>query len=198
MADIAPRRAVDRASKAYADTKPQLEPDQALLLKDMMIGFKNSCMELNDEDLETFKKLNKEKAQYIIQFDKNIQEYKDYLDVTEEQLAGLGEDYKNKLEKTPEGKYRVTLDYPDYVPFMLNPESDEARKELEYKYNRRGGAENVELLEKTLTLRRQIAQLLGYKNHAQLKLENRMAKNPETVEKFLKDSQKRHKPMSKE
>ena len=62
-----------RAIKAYADTKPQLEPDQALLLKDMMIGFKNSGMELNDEDLETFKKLNKEKAQYIIQFDKNIQ-----------------------------------------------------------------------------------------------------------------------------
>ena len=184
MVDIATRRDVYRAIKAYADTKPQLEPDQALLLKDMMIGFKNSGMELNDEDLETFKKLNKEKAQYIIQFDKNIQEYKDYLDVTEEQLAGLGEDYKNKLEKTPEGKYRVTLDYPDYVPFMLNSESDEARKELEYKYNRRGGAENVELLEKTLTLRRQIAQLLGYKNHAQLKLENRMAKNPETVEKF--------------
>ena len=198
MVDIATRRDVYRAIKAYADTKPQLEPDQALLLKDMMIGFKNSGMELNDEDLETFKKLNKEKAQYIIQFDKNIQEYKDYLDVTEEQLAGLGEDYKNKLEKTPEGKYRVTLDYPDYVPFMLNSESDEARKELEYKYNRRGGAENVELLEKTLSLRRQIAQLLGYKNHAQLKLENRMAKNPETVEKFLKDLQKRLKPMSKE
>ena len=177
MVDVATRRDVYRAIKAYADTKPQLEPDQALLLKDMMIGFKNSGMELNDEELETFKKLNKEKAQYIIQFDKNVQEYKDYLDVDED---------------------RVTLDYPDYVPFMLNSDSDAARKELEFKYNRRGGEENVELLEKTLTLRRQIAQLLGYKNHAQLKLENRMAKNPETVEKFLKDLQKRLQPMAKQ
>ncbi len=198
MVDVATRRDVYRAIKAYADTTPQLEPDQALLLKDMMIGFKNSGMELNDEELETFKKLNKEKAQYVIQFDKNVQEYKDYLDVDEAQLQGLGADYISKLQKTPQGKYRVTLDYPDYVPFMLNAESDAARKELEFKYNRRGGEENVELLEKTLTLRRQIAQLLGYKNHAQLKLENRMAKNPETVEKFLKDLQKRLQPMAKQ
>ena len=198
MVDVATRRDVYRAIKAYADTKPQLEPDQALLLKDMMIGFKNSGMELNDEELETFKKLNKEKAQYIIQFDKNVQEYKDYLDVDEARLQGLGADYISKQKKTPQGKYRVTLDYPDYVPFMLNSDSDAARKELEFKYNRRGGEENVELLEKTLTLRRQIAQLLGYKNHAQLKLENRMAKNPETVEKFLKDLQKRLQPMAKQ
>lgn len=197
MVDVATRRDVYRAIKAYADTKPVLEPDQALLLKDMMIGFKNSGMDLNDEDLETFKKLNKEKAQYVISFDKNVQEYKDYLDVTEDQLKGLGEDYISKLQKTPEGKYRVTLDYPDYVPFMLNSESDGARKELEFKYNRRGGEENVALLEKTLTLRREIARLLGYKNFAQLKLENRMAKNPDNVFSFLRDLEKRLKPMAK-
>lgn len=197
MVDVATRRDVYRAIKAYADTQPQLEPDQALLLKDMMIGFKNSGMGLNDEDLETFKKLNKEKAEYVIQFDKNVQEYKDYLDVAPEQLKGLGEDYISKLNKTPEGKYRVTLDYPDYVPFMLNSESDDARKELEFKYNRRGGEENVKLLENTLSLRRQIAQLLGYKNHAALKLENRMAKNPDNVFSFLKDLEKKLKPMAK-
>ena len=196
MVDVATRRDIYRAIKAYADTKPDLEPDQALLLKDMMIGFKNSGMDLNDEDLETFKKLNKEKAQYIIKFDKNVQEYKDHLEVTKEQLQGLGEDYIAKLQKTEDGKYRVTLDYPDYVPFMLNSTSTQARKELEYKYNCRGGEENVELLEKTLALRQQIAQLLGYKNHAQLKLENRMAKNPDNVFDFLKDLEKRLKPMA--
>ena len=197
MIDIATRRDVYRAIKAYADTKPTLEPDQARLLKDMMIGFKNSGMELSDEDLETFKKLHKEKAQYVIQFSKNIQEYKDYLDVTLPELSGMGEDYIAKLQKTEDGKYRVTLDYPDYIPFMQNADSDQARKELEFKYNRRGGEANVALLEKTLTLRREIAHLLGYKNHAQLKLENRMAKNPDRVFAFLRDLEKRLKPMAK-
>ena len=196
MVDVATRRDVYRAIREYTDTNPQLDPVQAKLVKEMLIGFKNSGMELNDEDLEKFKALNKEKAEYVIKFDKNVQEYKDPLAVTADQLKGLGNDYIEKLEKTDDGKYLVTLDYPDYVPFMLNADDEDARKALEFKYNRRGGQENVELLEKTLTLRRQIARLLGYENHAQLKLEDRMAKNPETVMKFLKNLQKKLKPLA--
>lgn len=197
MVDVATRRDVYKAIREYTDTKPQLGPVEAKLVKEMLIGFKNSGMDLNDEDLEKFKALNKEKAEYIIKFDKNIQEYKDPLPVTKEQLKGLGEDYISKLSRTEDGKYLVTLDYPDYVPFMLNADDEKARKELEFKFNRRGGEENVELLEKTLTLRREIAHLLGYKNHAELKLEDRMAKNPKTVMKFLKDLQKKLKPLGK-
>lgn len=197
MVDVATRRDVYKAIREYTDTNPRLDPVQAKLVKEMLIGFKNSGMDLNDADLEKFKALNKEKAEYIIKFDKNIQEYKDPLAVTQEQLRGLGEDYIKKLSKTDDGKYLVTLDYPDYVPFMQNADDEQARKELEFKFNRRGGQENVELLEKTLTLRREIARLLGYKNHAELRLEDRMAKNPKTVMAFLKDLQKKLKPLGK-
>ncbi len=197
MVDVATRRDVYKAIREYTDTNPRLDPVQAKLVKEMLIGFKNSGMDLNDADLEKFKALNKEKAEYIIKFDKNIQEYKDPLAVTQEQLQGLGEDYIQKLSKTDDGKYLVTLDYPDYVPFMQNADDEQARKELEFKFNRRGGQENVELLEKTLTLRREIARLLGYKNHAELRLEDRMAKNPQTVMAFLKDLQKKLKPLGK-
>lgn len=197
MVDVATRRDVYKAIREYTDTNPQLDPVQAKLVKEMLIGFKNSGMDLNDADLEKFKALNKEKAEYIIKFDKNIQEYKDPLAVTQEQLKGLGEDYIQKLARTDDGKYLVTLDYPDYVPFMQNADDEQARKELEFKFNRRGGQENVELLEKTLTLRREIAHLLGYKNHAELRLEDRMAKNPKTVMAFLKDLQKKLKPLGK-
>lgn len=197
MVDVATRRDVYKAIREYTDTNPQLDSIQAKLVKEMLIGFKHSGMDLSDEDLEKFKALNKEKAEHVIKFDKNVQEYKDPLAVTREELQGLGEDYIGKLEKTEDGKFLVTLDYPDYVPFMLNADNEQARKALEYKYNRRGGEENVVLLEKTLTLRREIAHLLGYKTHADLKLENRMAKNPRTVMSFLKDLQKKLKPMSK-
>lgn len=197
MVDVATRRDVYKAIREYTDTNPRLDPVQAKLVKEMLIGFRNSGMDLNDADLEKFKALNKEKAEYIIKFDKNIQEYKDPLAITQEQLRGLGEDYIQKLSKTDDGKYLVTLDYPDYVPFMQNADDEQARKELEFKFNRRGGQENVELLEKTLTLRREIARLLGYKNHAELRLEDRMAKNPKTVMAFLKDLQKKLKPLGK-
>ena len=198
MVDVATRRDVYKAIREYTDTNPTLGPVESKLVKEMLIGFKNSGLDLSDEDLETFKKLNKEKSGYIINFDKNIREYQDPLPVTKEQLKGLGEDYIEKLAKDENGHYLVTLDYPDYVPFMLNADDEDARKALEFKYNRRGGKENVELLEKTLTLRRQIAHLLGYKTHADLKLENRMAKNPQTVEKFLKDLQKKLTPLARQ
>lgn len=197
MVDVATRRDIYKAIREYTDTNPKLGPVEAKLVKEMLIGFRNSGMELNDADLEKFKALNKKEAEYVIKFDQNIQEYKDPLYVSREQLKGMPEDYIGKLAKTDDGKYIVTLDYPDYVPFMQNADDEDARRELEYKYNRRGGEENVELLEKTLTLRREIAHLLGYKNHAQVKLENRMAKNPENVMHFLKDLQKKLKPLGK-
>jgi len=197
MVDVATRRDVYQAIRQYTDTNPQLDPVQAKLVKEMLIGFKNSGMELNDKDLETFKELNKKEAEDVINFDKNIQEYKDPLIVTKEQLQGLGEDYISKLEKTKDGKYVVTLDYPDYVPFMLNADDENARRELEYKYGRRGGQENVALLEDALTLRRQVAHLLGYPTHAHLKLKNRMAKDPKNVTVFLKDLEKKLQPLAK-
>lgn len=198
MVEVAARRDIYRAIRAYTDTNPQLDPVQAKLVKEMLIGFKYKGMDLNDEDLETFKQLNKEEAQHTINFDKNVREYKDPLYVTREQLKGLGEDYIQKLEKTDDGKYIVTLDYPDVVPFMRSAEDEKARQQLEYKYNRRGGMENVTLLEKTLTLRRDAAHLLGYKTYADLQLENRMAKNPQRVIDFLKDLQKKLTPLGKQ
>ena len=198
LIEVATRRDIYQAFKDYADTNPQLGPVEAKMLKDTMIGFKKSGLTLNDKDLETFKELNKQKAKNSIEFSKNIREYKDSLEVTKEQLDGMGEDYINKLNKTPEGKYIVTLDYPDYVPFMLNAKDEDARKALEFKYSRRGGKENIKLFEDTLTLRYQTAKLLGYKNHAENRLDTRMAKTPENVEKFLKDLEKKLRKLAKE
>ena len=197
MVDVAARRDIYRAIRQYTDTNPKLDPVQAKLVKEMLIGFKYKGMDLNDEDLEKFKAFNKEESQYAIEFDQNIREYKDPLYVTRDQLEGLGEDYIQKLQKTEDGKYVITLDYPDVIPFMKSAEDEEARKQLEYKYNRRGGEKNVALLEKSLTLRRQEAHLLGYKTYADLQLENRMAKNPKNVTSFLKDLQKKLTPFGK-
>ena len=198
MVDVSARRDLYKAIREYTDTKPQLGPVEAKLVKEMLLGFKYKGMDLNDEDLEKFKAINKEEAQHVITFDQNVREYKDPLYLTREQLRGMEEDYIQKLAKTDDGKYIVTLDYPDVIPFMRNAEDEDARRQLEFKYGRRGGKENIALLEKTITLRREAAHLLGYKNHAQLQLEERMAKNPETVIKFLKDLQKKLTPYGKQ
>lgn len=197
MIEVATRRDIYQAFKDYADTNPRLGEIEAKMLKDAMIGFRKSGLMLNDKDLEKFKDINKKKAENSINFSKNVREYKDDLYVTAEQLKGLGQDYINKLEKTQDGKYIITLNYPDYTPFMLNAEDEETRRQLEFKFSRRGGEQNVAMLEDTLLLRAKSAKLLGYKNHAENRLDTRMAKNPQTVIAFLKDLEVKLKPMVK-
>ena len=197
MVEVATRKDIYQAFKDYADTKPQLPKIEAKMLKDTMIGFRKSGLMLDDENLEKFKEIQKQKSKNAIEFSKNIREYKDTLSVTEEELKGLGQDYISRLEKDENGKYIITLNYPDYVPFMLNADDDNARKQLEEKYSRRGGTQNISLLEDNLFLRYQAAKLLGYPTHAHNRLDTRMAKNPKNVMNFLGDLEKKLKPLAK-
>lgn len=197
MVEVATRKDIYQAFKDYADTNPQLPKIEAKMLKDTMIGFRKSGLMLDDENLEKFKEIQKQKSKNSIEFSKNIREYKDTLSVTEEELKGLGQDYISRLEKDENGKYIITLNYPDYVPFMLNADDDNARKQLEEKYSRRGGEQNISLLEDNLFLRYQAAKLLDYPTHAHNRLDTRMAKNPKNVMNFLGDLEKKLKPLAK-
>ena len=197
MVEVATRKDIYQAFKDYADTNPKLPKIEAKMLKDTMIGFRKSGLMLDDKTLEKFKKIQKQKSKNAIEFSKNIREYKDNLAVTKEELSGLGEDYINRLEKDENDKYLITLNYPDYVPFMQNADDDNARKFLEEKYSKRGGTQNISLLEDNLFLRYQAAKLLGYKTHAHNRLDTRMAKNPKNVMNFLGDLEKKLKPLAK-
>lgn len=197
MVEVATRKDIYQAFKDYADTNPNLPKIEAKMLKDAMIGFRKSGLMLDDKNLEIFKDLQKKKSKNAIEFSKNIREYKDNLAVSKEELSGLGQDYISRLEKDENGKYIITLNYPDYVPFMLNADEDNARKQLEEKYSKRGGTQNISLLEDNLFLRYQTAKLLGYKTHAHNRLDTRMAKTPENVMNFLQDLEKKLKPLAK-
>ena len=190
------RKDVYKALKEYADTKPQLNHEDARLLAKWLERFERAGMALSEKDAKAYAKLNTERLNKITQYNVNLNNYKDELVVTREELDGLGETYINRLERTKEGKYIVTLKYPDYNPFMSSAKSEKARKSLQEKFARRGGKENVKLLEDTVELRRKQAALLGFKRYPDYVLPVRMAKNYETLEAFLKNLQKEVTPLA--
>ena len=55
--------------------------------------------------------------------------------------------------------------------------------------------ENTPILEELISLRQKQAELLGYKNLAHYVLEERMAKNPESVAQFLTNLSKKLQPL---
>lgn len=192
------RKDVYKALKEYADTNPQLNHEDMRLLSKWLERFERAGMALSEKDAEAYAKLNTERLNKITRYNVNLNNYKDELVVGREELDGLGETYINRLERTKDGKYIVTLKYPDYNPFMSSAKSEKARKALQEKFARRGGKENVKLLEDTVELRRKQAALLGFKRYPDYVLPVRMAKNYETLEAFLKNLQKEVTPLAQD
>ena len=79
------------------------------------------------------------------------------------------------------------LDYPEIQPFMSNSESSTLRRELFEKDQRKGGDKNVQVLERAIALRQEVATILGTTQWAAYRVETRMAKHRETVDAFLAD-----------
>jgi len=185
MVDLFTREDVFDALNAYAGMGDKPGEVEQKLTDKTLLDFKNTGLGLPEEQKKEVKKLMKELIRKQLDFSKNLLAVKDYLAVTEAELKGLPESYKQHLKKTEDGKYKVTMDYPDYLPFMSNAEDGEARRKLESIYNNRCAEENTRLMEDALELRKKIAHILGYKSHADYVLADRMAKNSETVFKFL-------------
>jgi len=176
--------AIDEYSK---NIKENLDDVDKRLLDKIIYAFKKNGLYGDEKTRKKVKKLLKDLVELEVEFAKNIRETRDYIEVDEKSLDGLDENYKKRLKKNENGKYIISTDYPDYIPFMDNSKDDNARKALEIKFNNRCYPQNVELLEKAIKIRRKIAKLLGYDNFADYVLEDRMAKNSDKVFEFLKN-----------
>ena len=196
--DVFTRRDVYRALKSYLDTNPVLDEQQQRLTRKWLERFERNGMGLSDKDLKKFVKLNTQRLDKITRYNVNLNNYQDQLELTREQLDGMEDTYINRLQRTDDGKYIVTLKYPDYNPFMANAKDDQARKALQSKFAKRGGKQNVKLLEDTLLLRTKQARLLGFEKYPDYVLPQRMAQNYDTLEAFLKDLQKQVTPLAQE
>lgn len=125
-----------------------------------------------------------------VQFRKNIDEYEDFIVVSREQLSAMPEAWIESLGTVEEGgetRYKVSLDYPEIQPFMANCPDGELRRQLFGKDQRKGGEENVRILEDAIKVRHEIATMLGYDSWAAYRTETRMAKTREAVSTFLRD-----------
>ena len=90
-------------------------------------------------------------------------------------------------EKGLEG-WAFTLDYPSYSPFLKYSTNRELRKQIWMAYNTRaigGEFDNTEIVKKIVDLRIKIANILGYETYADYALEERMAKDKNTVNNFI-------------
>ncbi len=97
---------------------------------------------------------------------------------------------KEKLPSAEHGPWLLTLDMPTYISFMTYSTNRKLREKL-YKANiskaSNGDFNNENIIKEILTIRKEQANLLGYKNWAELSLATKMANNVQEVEKLLNE-----------
>ncbi|WP_346302164.1 M3 family metallopeptidase, partial [Halomonas sp. BM-2019] len=134
-----------------------------------------------------------------------------HLDLADEsRLAGLPESALAALRANAEAKgvegYRITLDFPSFFPVMTYAEDRELRREVYAAFVTRasdqgphaGRYDNAPVMEETLALRRELAELLGFATYADLSLATKMAESPAQVLAFLEDLAARAVPQARE
>jgi oligopeptidase A len=86
---------------------------------------------------------------------------------------------KEDPKATPDtGPWRITLDYPSFVPFMEHHRNRAHREQVYRAHILRassGELDNSSLIDRILSLRKEKAQLLGYETYADLSLDAKMA-----------------------
>ncbi|MDQ3393747.1 MAG: Zn-dependent oligopeptidase [Bacteroidota bacterium] len=174
-----------KAVKEYSETKEakSLTGEKKKFLAETLRDFERNGFALSKEKRDELETIQNRISDIGIEFNKNISADQNYLILSEKHLSGLPDDYKNP-RKQDDGTYKITMAYPDYMPFMKYSESDSARKELYKKYNTRAADKNLEVLQNLLKARKEMATLLGYKSFAAYQVETRMAKKPETIWAF--------------
>lgn len=181
------REDLNEAVRAYANTGEAagLGGEHKRLLDFVLRDLRRAGHELDPEVRNRVKALTQRGIELGVRFQQNIDEWEDYILVTREDLEGLPDSYIDGLTVDEEsGKYKVTIDYPDMVPFLENSPRRDLRERLRFKFNTVAVEENRKILEEALVIRQEIAEAFGLPTWAHHRLETRMAKTPERVEEM--------------
>lgn len=168
----------------FLDEKKNLRKEDIKLLEETVKEYKRMGFDLPEKTQKKLKSLLKKVSNLSVNFRKNINDYQDYILCNKEELSGLSERFISSLPVHTDGRYIVSLEYPHVFPFMAEANNREKRKELSQKNLQKGGKKNLKVIEDIVKIRHEISKILGYKHHADFRIENRMAKNAATVEDF--------------
>ena len=174
----------------------ELTPEELRLLEDSYEGFVRSGALLNDEEKQQLRSLSEEGSMLALQFSQNLlKENKAFqLHITDEQqLDGLPETAREAAAHTAKGQGKdgwiFTLDHPSMSPFMTYSTQRELRRQLYMAYNTKGihqnKENNLDICKRLVNIRRQHAQLMGYRTYADFVMVHRMASSSENVYKLL-------------
>ena len=186
-----------RVKAVYEGSRRGLSDVDIKLLEDSYKSFSRSGAALADDKKEEYRKYTAELSEATLIFGQNALAATNAfaINITNPaQVAELPDFVKEGLAAEAKARgekgWTVTLKAPSYGPFMMYSSQRDIKEKLYRAYNSRalgGEHDNSQIIRNITSLRMKIANLLGYKTHADYTLEERMAESAENVNSFLEE-----------
>ena len=177
-----------------------LSDEQRKVIEDILRDFTLSGIALPAEQQQRYGEIKQRLSELTTKFAENV------LDATQgwskqiedaEQLSGMPEMSLAAAKQAAEARqmqgYLLTLEFPSYLPVMTYCDNRELREEVYTAFSTRasemgphaGQWDNSPVMSEILSLRKELAQLLGFDSYAHYSLATKMAETPEQVLGFL-------------
>ena len=118
-------------------------------------------------------------------WDRNIREDLRTVKTDAGELEGLPRDYIARHKPDADGKITLTIDYPDSLPVFSYAKNEGLRERMFREYANRAYPKNIDVLEKMMTRRAELARLLGYGYWADYITADKMVGSAKNASQFI-------------
>jgi oligopeptidase A len=180
-----------------------LEPTRRRFLDKTLADFRRSGAQLDSEKKERLKAIDRDLSLITTRFAQNVLDSSNEFEIvleSEEQLAGLPESAKlaalDSAKQKGKAGYRFSLQAPSLTAVLTYADDRALRESMWRAQNTRatsGPHDNRPLIANILELRKEKAQILGFRDFADLQLDDRMAKTGSEAMHFISELRERTK-----
>lgn len=148
--------------------------------------FRLSGVDRDDATRKRIKELSDELTLISQEFSRNIREDVRKVTVSSPaELDGLPADYIARHKPGEDGKITLTIDYPDATPVFSYAKNEDLRKRMYMEYNNRAHPKNMDVLNRMIAKRHEMANLLGFPNWAEFVTANKMVGTAKNASDFI-------------
>ena len=206
--ELGQNEALFQKYKALADSPdfPGLSAARRRIVENALRDFRLGGAELAPEKKARFAAIQEELARLGSKFSENLLDATKAFSIVidEKRTSGIPQDVldaaREAAEKDGKPGWKFTLHAPSYMPVMQYAD-DRALRQTMYRENVTRASEfgkpewdNTPLMARIVELRREAAELLGYRNYGEVSLVPKMAESPDEVLAFLEDLARRAHP----
>ncbi|HFD87008.1 MAG TPA: oligopeptidase A, partial [Gammaproteobacteria bacterium] len=208
--EMGQNKALYEGYHAIADSEDfdQLETAQQTTIHHALRDFHLGGVDLPEEKKQRYKEISQRLSELSAKFSENVLDathaWEKHI-VDESALSGMTASGLAMARQAAERKsmegWLLTLDFPSYHSVVTYVDDRSLREAVYRAFVTRASDQcehpefdNTAIIEEILSLKHELAQLLGFENYAQRSLATKMAETPEEVLQFLGDLAQRAKP----